>query len=868
MTYQSKTDWKYDDIVTEQDLNRIESGIQEAHTELNKYPSVPITLNSGLQIITANRDTPLKVTNIQGRTLINLLGRDGNFYNTANWSSYAGSIEANNNTATITGNGTAVNPQIWINHVGPAPALGDRYLLRATMRSRSPLCTNLRLYLWSSTTEKLGEGYQANPVLDKEYDIGSLLTVTQDVIDNWNSLSFRLVAHFATAEDSINEAVDFSKAMLIKIPYADGDLPVSELLEKYPFVDCLQNINAVYIEDKGGNLLPPFIEWEVYGAKSEIIEPYSVRLTTTGNDQKIQYFVKAIPKEKYTFSSSTGFYDIEEYSINRKWIRKRHIADTGDSELTFIVSEDAYYIRISSTILSGSSTKTYSNPMLTINSEPQTFQSQRKSYLYLPTCQLAANLDGSVVDRMYLDNEGKPRVVRQFRRMELTGGMKWWINKASGNLVDYKEVALGIPSPKQENVGVIVKFNGKILNKKPDNVLPEGPDVCTISTIYNNVYITIANSDSGWGPDYEPTQDEIKAYFYGWKMAIAGDVRTSIYNGEGQRSWIKSTMINNPAPLASGDYTGVLPTSPAGTDSQGNSYAPYLLQYQLADPIDEPLEHEGNLVLYEGVNKVEVGAGIVVREKANAGEGLTTWAINNKNVAGTLLKYRTDVIKNVYKNEIYDKTWVLNYDPINSYGNQLAYVKKNLGLYDLSGVYQVTYLALDTYKIGITPTEISAEYAYNLRGTVDSLVEGNKNALARITVLENETAMKEQPQWIAPTLLNRWVNHYNTADNNAGYRINSIGKVEIVGLISGGLTSTGTRIFKLPEGFRPKYNKNFTVWSRETENHPPKITRIVVSGTEAGRGAGDVAFIFGGSPELTPANGWVSLDGIEFPVND
>ncbi|MDQ0175972.1 hypothetical protein [Bacillus chungangensis] len=36
MSYKPKTNWKYDDIVTEQDMNRIESGIGEAHEQIEQ----------------------------------------------------------------------------------------------------------------------------------------------------------------------------------------------------------------------------------------------------------------------------------------------------------------------------------------------------------------------------------------------------------------------------------------------------------------------------------------------------------------------------------------------------------------------------------------------------------------------------------------------------------------------------------------------------------------------------------------------------------------------------------------------------------------------------------------------------------------
>lgn len=425
----------------------------------------------------------------------------------------------------------------------------------------------------------------------------------------------------------------------------------------------------------------------------------------------------------------------------------------------------------------------------------------RETYMYLPTCQLASNPDGSVADRMYMDNEGRPRAVRHFRRMELDGNLDW---KNSFKNQQFKTVSAfvdnnAITSNSNDNPDAhfVVKYDGRILGKYYSSSADGRPDTSSISS--GAVHIIIANSDSGWGPDYEPSQDEIKAYFWGWRMydASTSDAR-SPYNGKpGQiKGWVEMWSAGNP--------TGITPT----TLSPG--YTPYLLQYKLANPIDEPLGHEGSLMLYEGTNKVEVGTGIVVREKANVGEGTTTWAINNKNVTGTLLKYRTDVIKGVYKNGIKDSTWVLNYDPINSYGNQLAYVKKESGLYDPSAVYQVTYLALDTYKIGIAPTVISAEYASNLRKTVDSLVEESKNALARITVLENEKATKELPQRIKPTLLNGWEDYGGDYERSFYYKDES-NVVTIMGLVSKGISTAGTPLFILPVGFRPDKTLIFPV---------------------------------------------------------
>lgn len=55
--------------------------------------------------------------------------------------------------------------------------------------------------------------------------------------------------------------------------------------------------------------------------------------------------------------------------------------------------------------------------------------------------------------------------------------------------------------------------------------------------------------------------------------------------------------------------------------------------------------------------------------------------------------------------------------------------------------------------------------------------------------------------WIAPTLLNSWVN-FGGGYSTVGYRkVGSL--VTIRGLVKGGVTTDGTEIFTLPAGFRP-----------------------------------------------------------------
>ena len=63
-------------------------------------------------------------------------------------------------------------------------------------------------------------------------------------------------------------------------------------------------------------------------------------------------------------------------------------------------------------------------------------------------------------------------------------------------------------------------------------------------------------------------------------------------------------------------------------------------------------------------------------------------------------------------------------------------------------------------------------------------------------------ANKAQEAWIAPTLLNGWVN-YGSVYETAGFYKDDMGRVHLKGFIKDGATTAGLNIFVLPVGYRP-----------------------------------------------------------------
>ncbi|MBB5325207.1 hypothetical protein HNQ34_002307 [Anoxybacillus tepidamans] len=80
----------------------------------------------------------------------------------------------------------------------------------------------------------------------------------------------------------------------------------------------------------------------------------------------------------------------------------------------------------------------------------------------------------------------------------------------------------------------------------------------------------------------------------------------------------------------------------------------------------------------------------------------------------------------------------------------------------------------------------------------------------------NVYAKKQQEAWIAPTLLNGWVNFANGYETS-GYFKDELGIVHLKGTVKGG---TNNIIFYLPIGYRPLARLFFPVryWTGTQEN--------------------------------------------------
>lgn len=579
----------------------------------------------------------------------------------------------------------------------------------------------------------------------------------------------------------------------------------------------LIGVESPYVINTSGNLLPPFYEW-LSRSPFCVEKPYTVFCAAV-TAQVIYVDIPVIPDILYTLSfeslqckciavhdKSAVLSSEQVYLV----ILERDPSDNGPYSVQFTGPETgvvrihlyAYDLQAEREGADRNTLSAYdiraTNPTLTIGPEPQPFAPQRKSMLAFDTELHANPTDGSEPDVMFEEN-GEYRKLAKWNKLAIDGSMSYTYLQGSAG---FKCLFIVGGSASNRDLSVtpfLTKYDGSLITPGAPTISPDNFSTANwANSAESRLGISILNTDSGWGDDYTPTQDEIKAYFNGWKMFLLGQPTNTPYIGDGTKAWAKVTDTNIYTP----DYTTILPISFAGVDNQGKVYTPYNLLYQLAKETVEPVLTEGSLLLSEGDNMVEVGTGIVLREPnaaSVASNGVATF-----NGAMYPLKYRAALINALYKNSAHiylDASGLRTPGTPLEISNGPVWASLNPENYDPFAAYSVTYIKLDKSPV----QSITGTLAANEKAQIGDLTAGVTEALQRVSVVEQKKAEKDAPpkapKWIFPTLLNGWVLSSNGVFP-AQYSKDDNGIVYINGIVNGG--ATDTIIFTLPIGFRPK----------------------------------------------------------------
>lgn len=587
----------------------------------NAKPPLSIAFNYGMQTVDVKESSHVDVTSITGRTLVNLLGNRGDCEDPSRWGAANVQVTLDATNKTHGGNGFKVEVS------KGSPGFGNIFhRINAVDKSKHYVAV---------ADVRLGTGSSIQLIKQNISGDGTSVFCTVEETSKFVPAVLRIAPEHFGGDDTIAIAVNGAPGSygycdairmyeITKDEYdAVPTMSAEQVTAKYPYVDSLQNVVNPYIIGYGENLAGGFERW-VEGTERAFqlnsSREMSVTASSTGLFSFRTFSLRVKAGQSYTFSvdvesafTKPGTYGtyLNVHEVTPSGERKAVVLATtsysnknGKYRLWSSFTPQYENIILTAGLDSGSTgTFILRDPMLTMGAESKPFTPHKETMIALTT-ELASNADGTVADELF-ERDGQYWKVAKWKKVTLDGSLSWEYNGVSG-VPGFKGVRVnrdlvgGIAA--WEPTYTTIKFDGSVLRNIP--VLNEA-DSCLVNG--SDFVISVHNNDSGWGENYTPTNDEIRAYFYGWRMYDGTQGVASIYNGTGTKWWARRNDLG-----AMADGVNILPTVQAPISK---AWRPYQIQYRNQTPVAEHVPHEGKLVLRKGVNLVECGVCMEVRER-------------------------------------------------------------------------------------------------------------------------------------------------------------------------------------------------------------------------------------------------------------
>lgn len=778
------------DALTEK-VDNIRDDVDSNTVKLKQFSSINAVTNllkQGINVIYPPQSSPTKIR-LEGRHLVNLLGRDGNCESLSGWNTDGTTLDT---YVKLYGNASLKQDSTG----GTMYMFRDVDNLNSTHTYVVSAWVNISRFVYYAPLLEIYDYNSWNNEVDKTIDVSRLNQWQRVSITFTGRTGIRVFIGAYNGSENYTMNIDGIMVYDLTSIYGPGSEPtdIPQLEAELPYVDSVQPVRNPYLVKKGRNLLPPFSQWNLH-ANAKVVSPYELQLDATGAYQESYVIIDAAENQPLTISitddnnSAYAYYHCLDLNGTILSDGTIGLNTVGKSTLSWITPVGTQKLRVSLLNTTTTGTFTFKSPMLNLGSTPLPFEPYNEDYMYMET-ELYSGESVEEVNGGYVrEKKWTKRTANDIPNWELRSNNTGWKRVAASDLglvQDYK--------------CIVTKYDGKILRNVETGSFIDGDDQLLYGTTVNTIHITISNTDSGWGDSYTPTADEIKAYFMGWRMC--NNVDYGLYNGTGSKVWYKigETPVQG---------TTVLPTT---MNDQG--YTPYELHYQLATPVTEVVKTEGAISLHDGANQIEVGTGVIVREKVNPQLCNNIYYINSLGVSRSnninVLTQRVGKILNIYKNGQIDNLGtigVLYNDSISVFGNyNVIYTLDN---FDTTATYTVTYVALDKYKLSTNPKSVSLTYEADIKESLDLVIQKQSDMATKLSVVETTYAKKQQGQWLTPTLLNGWVNFGGFVPIR--YFKDEFDIVHIQGMIKDGSVGGGTTIFTLPDGYKIGYQTRFVV---------------------------------------------------------
>jgi hypothetical protein len=699
--------------------------------ELSKSSTATLDLKQGVNIYPIENSTIGTLNGMSGSTLVNMLGRVGGMEAFPSLSSGSARVELDS-VNKVQGK-SALRVTTLLNYTGNGVAF-------LTARGLTPNAYYIFLLEVNNVT--------ANVALASFDDVPAGNVMTKNKYTTLWAKN-RVLSTTASIMMAVNGATEnyacFDNLRIYEVSESEytalDTMTDEQVTAKYPYVDSVQPVRNPYAIRYGENLLPPFYEWgDAVVTGTPIIEgPYRfkmVKASDTVGFSTLAVKVNAAPLTDYTLSipvevSNIGgntaqgvYWNAAAYgadgSVLQDFTLGPFVTDNGIHIMgrTFKTPANTKYVRLVIGMNSPTTgTAVFRDSSLCLGTTAKPFKPREDSMLALQTDLYADPLTGKNADEVF-EKDGEYSKLAKWRS-ELVSGKYTYSSLVLGSGTGWKQVYAtdwNRPIP-TTNTAFLTKYNGAILTRLESD--KTASDQFGIHNTDGYLYITVSNTDSGWGDSYWPTAEEIKAYFMGYKMGyLNGSVFATPYSGTGTKVW---RAISGD----SGTGSATLPTT------QATNMTPYQLLYQLATPVVEPITSEGQLTFFEGDNQIEVGTGIVLRENTRPQISDYGTYINSAfpGFEKTKLKYPTRKILTLFKNGKFDPSWVRN--TLDAHGLERAVLSD----YDPSAAYSVTYLMWDNCP----DANMQIKYPTSLKNSLNAVVEVVGEMKTEIDMLQSDS---------------------------------------------------------------------------------------------------------------------------------
>ncbi|WP_206109385.1 pyocin knob domain-containing protein [Paenibacillus apii] len=667
------------------------------------------SLGPGLSVVTADQNGSDLDLVVNGRTLVNILGNYGGGESLTGFTAYAATTVSN--TRVRSGS----------NSIKLAPAGGSagmykdfytpldaakQYLLSAWIYIESYTSgpADLTLRDVGSTTGR----YTASPDTSK-IGVWQHVYVKVPTSNTLVGSGFRL--QFGTNAATLTYTAYIDEIRLYEISAAEytavGSTITGDQVDAYfPYVDGKQHVQGVAITKQGRNLLP----WQPDSlhANAKMNGPYDMTLTATAASQNSPLEVDVIPGQTYTISAElTGanaligfqFFNASGASVSSygNWL-----SATGN--FTFVVPANASRVRVQFNS-NGSGTLTFKNWQLELGSAATEFTPAELQTVVLP---VTLGEVGGLKDSVYSAGTGWQYVERVKKDFIIDGSFPW--NSVTDG-AGFKYVVALIPTLiptrtlrllRYDNVLVPYEVSGMASNLSAGEYLINSA---------NNLYVGIADTDSGWIESLNPNGQAIKAFFNGWKA--------NANNGTVYTSWV--SVLDGSAPSTNTEAWVAANKAPGWTAWASLDYA--LGSATAPMPVENA---EGSITLHPGKNQISVETGVIQREPVTPIWNATSsvWEINRSgSYSASQTSKRVAKFLELYADEepLPDVWVVIAMGGLDTANGTRTNIQP--AYYDPNADYYVTYIALDKYALTSNVTETIATYRTGLGGVASDLVQ-------------------------------------------------------------------------------------------------------------------------------------------------